>query len=113
MAVELAGYFGFDEEELKRLRRGAMLHDIGKIGLPDSILLKPGPLAARIFAVVDVFDALSSDRPYRSALPGETVLSMIERDAGSHFDPVVVAAFLDFMRSAPLARGESAMHNHN
>jgi HD-GYP domain-containing protein (c-di-GMP phosphodiesterase class II) len=131
------------------MRRGALLHDIGKIGIPDSILLKPGPLtddewevmrrhptyahellapiaylrpsldipychhekwdgsgyprglagetiplAARIFAVVDVWDALSSDRPYRDAWPSEEVLQYLRDGAGAHFDPRIVDTFL-------------------
>ncbi|MBI4316523.1 MAG: HD-GYP domain-containing protein, partial [Chloroflexi bacterium] len=130
-------------------RRGALLHDIGKMGVPDSILLKPGPLtdeewvimrlhpqlaydmlspinylrsaldipychhekwdgtgyprglkgeqiplAARPFAVVDVWDALRSDRPYRAAWPEEKVIEHIKAGSGSHFDPQVVEAFL-------------------
>ena len=136
-------------EELAHIRRGALLHDIGKIGVPDSILLKPGPLtdaewmvmrrhpvvahdmlapiaylrpaldipychhekwdgtgyprglkgeeiplAARIFAVVDVWDALCSERPYRAAWPTEKVLQHIRAESGKHFDPAAVEAFL-------------------
>ena len=136
--------------ELVHLRRGALLHDIGKMGIPDAILLKPGPLtedewdvmrrhpslrprsagahpflrpaldipychherwdgsgyprglqgaqiplAARIFAVVDVWDALRSDRPYRAAWPEAQVRDHLASLAGIHFDPRVVATFLD------------------
>lgn len=135
---------------LEHIRRGALLHDIGKMGIPDSILFKPGPLddrewrvmrkhpvyacqllssidflepalpipdchhekwdgsgyphglrgeeiplPARIFAVVDVFDALTSDRPYREAWPAERALEYIEAEAGSHFDPDIAGVFLD------------------
>lgn len=148
MTIELARSMGVQEDEIPHIRRGALLHDIGKIGIPDSILLKAGPLteeewvvmrrhpdyafemlrhteflqrsldipychhekwdgtgyprglrgeqiplAARIFAVVDVWDALQSDRPYRPAWPVEKVLAHIESRAGTHFDPVVTAAF--------------------
>lgn len=148
--VRLARAMGIDDEELVHVRRGALLHDIGKIGIPDHILLKPGrlteqerdivrqhpdhafellnpvgflrpaldipychhekwdgtgyprglrdeqiPLSARIFAVVDVWDALSSDRPYRSAWPKKKVLSYLKSEAGKHFDPAVVEAFLE------------------
>ncbi len=148
MAVQMAESLGVGEEELVHIRRGALLHDIGKIGIPDSILLKPGkltdeeweimkqhpifaynmlseiaylapaldipychhekwdgtgyprglegeqiPLAARIFAVIDVWDALLSDRPYRNAWPEEKVRDYIRAQAGTHFDPAVVDAF--------------------
>lgn len=149
MSVRLARAMGLSEEELIHIRRGALLHDIGKMGIPDSILLKPGPLteeewvimrkhpgyaydllapitflhpalaipychhekwdgsgyprglkgteipqAARIFAVVDVWDALCSDRPYRPRWPEGRVYEHIRALAGSHFDPQVVDAFL-------------------
>jgi PAS domain S-box-containing protein len=149
MAVRLARFMGFDEESLVHIRRGALLHDIGKMGIPDSVLLKPGPLsdeewvimrrhpqyaydmlvpvaflhpaldiphyhhekwdgsgyptglkgdqiplAARIFAIVDVWDALRSDRPYRPAWPDEKVREHISALSGTHFDPLVVEAFM-------------------
>ena len=149
MTLQLARQLALREDELIQVRRGALLHDIGKLGVPDAILLKPGPLteeewvimrkhptysydllspiaylrpaldvpychhekwdgsgyprslrntqiplAARIFAVVDVWDALSSDRPYRSGWPESRVREHIAAGAGSHFDPEVVAAFL-------------------
>ena len=140
---------GLDEEHLDALARGALLHDIGKIGVPDHILRKPGPLddaewmlmrrhplfgeqmvggiafleaavpvvrhhherydgtgypqrlagdeipmAARVFAVADTFDAMTSDRPYRAALSIEEARAEIRRCAGTQFDPTVVEAFL-------------------
>jgi putative nucleotidyltransferase with HDIG domain/PAS domain S-box-containing protein len=149
MTERLAREFQIKEAELVHMRRGAMLHDIGKMGIPDSILLKEGPLseeewnimkrhpelaidmlssiaylrsaldipyshhekwdgtgyprglkdkqiplAARIFAVADVFDALTSDRPYRRAWSIEDALSHIQSEAGRHFDPAVVSAFM-------------------
>ena len=149
MTVRLARDMGMSEEALKSVRRGALLHDIGKMGVPDPILLKPGPLteeewkimrmhpvyardlllpitylksaidipyyhherwdgkgyprelkgeeiplSARIFALVDVYDALQSDRPYRSGWPKEQVIEHIKSLSGSHFDPNVVEAFL-------------------
>lgn len=139
-------------EELQHIRRGALLHDIGKVGVPDSILLKPGalndeemaimrkhtdyalellapiaylhraldipychhekwdgtgyprglkgtqiPLAARIFALADVWDALSSDRPYRKAWPHEKVVEHMRSGSGTHFDPKVVSVFLSIV----------------
>ncbi len=152
MTVRLAGRMGIASAELVQIRRGALLHDIGKMGIPDSILLKPGPLtddewiimrkhpdyahallspiaylrpaldipychherwdgkgyprglkgdqiplAARIFAVVDVWDALHSDRPYRPAWAAEKIREHIASGAGSHFDPDIVKAFLEMM----------------
>jgi len=143
---------GFSETELMHMRRGALLHDIGKMGVPDSILLKPGPLteaewvimrrhpvyayemlrlieylrpaldipyshhekwdgagyprglkgqqiplAARLFAVVDIWDALRSDRPYRAAWPEDKVRAHIASLAGTHLDPELVAAFLGML----------------
>jgi len=152
MTLRLARALGVDKTELAHIRRGAILHDIGKMGIPDSILLKPGalsedewelmrlhpvfayewlssisylrramdipychhekwdgtgyprglkgdeiPLAARIFAVVDVWDALNSDRPYRKAWPREKVIEYLREQSGRHFDPKVVEVFLDIM----------------
>ncbi len=149
VTLQLARAMSMSEAELMHVRRGALLHDIGKLGVPDRILLKPEPLneeewvsmrqhpafanallspiaflrpaldipychherwdgagyprglsgeqiplAARLFAVVDVWDALRSDRPYRPAWPAERVLEHIRSLAGSHFDPRVVEAFL-------------------
>jgi PAS domain S-box-containing protein len=152
MTSELALALGFPENELEHIRRGALLHDIGKMGIPDSVLLKPGtlndreweimrrhpeyaykllepieylrpvldipychhekwdgsgyprglkgeeiPLSARVFAIVDVWDALMSDRPYRKAWSHEQSMKHIQGQAGKHFDPKVVAAFLAMM----------------
>jgi len=149
LAVRLACALGVSGEELAHIRRGALLHDIGKMGVPDPILLKPGPLteqeqaimrrhpiyalellsaipylgpalaipyghherwdgtgyprklkddeiplAARIFTVVDVWDALRSDRPYRQARSRDEALAHLREEAGGHFDPRVVEAFL-------------------
>jgi HD-GYP domain-containing protein (c-di-GMP phosphodiesterase class II) len=149
LAVRLAVAMGVAGEELEHLRRGAMLHDIGKIGVPDAILHKAGPLgddewavmrrhpefaynmlqpieflrpvldipychherwngsgyprglageqiplAARIFAVVDVWDALVSDRPYRRAWSRKQAADYLHGHAGKLFDPTVVCAFL-------------------
>ena len=149
LTVRLGQALGLPDALLVQLRRGALLHDIGKIGVPDAILQKPGPLtedewvimrrhpvyayqwlaaipflrpaldipychherwdgagyprglqgeqiplAARIFAVVDIWDALISDRPYRSAWPEARVREHLRALAGTHCDPQVVAAFL-------------------
>jgi len=152
LTVRLARAMGVSDEEMVHICRGALLHDIGKMGIPDRVLLKPGPLddeewdlmrrhptyahemlspitflrpaleipychhekwdgtgyprglagediplAARLFAVVDVWDALRSDRPYRRAWERERVLDHILSLSGTHFDPQVVQAFLGLM----------------
>jgi HD-GYP domain-containing protein (c-di-GMP phosphodiesterase class II) len=148
MTIKLATIMGISGEEIIHIRRGALLHDIGKMGIPDNLLLKTGPLtdnewgemrkhpvyayemlspisylrpaldipychherwdgtgyprglkgdriplSARIFAVVDVWDALCSDRPYRRAWPREKALEYLTENSGTHFDPAVVTAF--------------------
>ncbi len=152
MAVIVARRMGFSRDELVQVRRGSLLHDIGKMGIPDSILHKPGaltdeerkvmmahpriaydllsrtpflrkalnipyyhherwdgsgyphglqgvtiPLEARIFAIVDVWDALSSDRPYRKAWPKKKIIDHIKSESGKHFDPEVVEVFLKIL----------------
>lgn len=149
LTIRVARTMALTPEELVNIRRGALLHDIGKLGVPDHILHKPGPLdesewkimrqhtlfaynmihpieylrpaldipcyhhekwdgsgypyglkgkqiplAARIFALADVYDALSSDRSYRAAWPKERVIEHIRSGSGSHFDPDVVEVFL-------------------
>jgi HD-GYP domain-containing protein (c-di-GMP phosphodiesterase class II) len=153
MTLRIALELEVDGQSLVYMKRGALLHDMGKMGIPDSILHKPGPLteeewkimkshpeyaygmlfpiehlrsaidiplyhhekwdgsgypcglkgkaiplAARIFAVVDVWDALRSDRPYRHAWTEEKVIDHIRSCAGSHFDPEVVEVFLKMDR---------------
>ncbi|MEO8286395.1 MAG: HD domain-containing phosphohydrolase [Chloroflexota bacterium] len=155
MTMRLARSMNLDEADMVHIRRGALLHDIGKMGIPDAILLKPGPLnddewaimrlhpvyafellspisflhhaldipynhhekwdgtgyprglkgeqiplAARIFAIVDVYDALRSDRPYRRAWSEERVMAHIKSLSGTHFDPQVVQAFLQIDRTS-------------
>jgi len=143
MTLRLAKMFGLPEESLVHVRRGALLHDIGKMGIPDAILLKPDsltdeerrivmlhpkyawdmlfpiaylrpaldipfghhekwdgtaiPIAARLFAIVDVWDALRSDRPYRRAWEESRVVEHIRSLSGSHFDPDVVVKFLQMI----------------
>jgi PAS domain S-box-containing protein/putative nucleotidyltransferase with HDIG domain len=163
MTVQLAGRFGLGADELAQIRWGALLHDIGKMGVPDSILHKPGPLddeewvlmrkhpvlayemlspiqylraaldipyrhhekwdgsgyplgltgdqiplAARIFAVVDVWDALRSDRPYRQAWPDDKVIDHLRSLSGTHFDPHVLGVCLDSGLLAAPPRLQSA-----
>ncbi len=149
MTMKVAEMAGMNDEQQAHLRRGSLLHDIGKMGVPDTILLKPGkltdeewavmrkhpdyahdllspifylrhaldipychherwdgtgypnglkgdqiPLAARLFAVVDVWDALRSDRPYRKGWAEEKVIDHIKAGSGTHFDPQAVELFL-------------------
>lgn len=149
LTQRLARAMGVADEQMIHITRGALLHDIGKMAIPDRILLKPGaltdeerelikqhpkyaydmlrridfllpaidiphyhherwdgtgypdglrgeniPFPARIFPVVDVWDAMTSDRPYRNALPHDEVKERIRTDSGKHFDPQVVEVFL-------------------
>jgi PAS domain S-box-containing protein/putative nucleotidyltransferase with HDIG domain len=153
MTIILARAMGVYGEDLIHIRRGALLHDIGKMGIPDQILLKPGPLtaeewdemrkhplyafemlnpvaylrpaldipishhekwdgsgypkglkgekipfAARIFSVIDVWDALCSDRPYRKGSDFEEVINYIKEHSGVSFDPKVVEVFIDLIQ---------------
>jgi putative two-component system response regulator len=153
LTLELAKEAGMNQEELVHVRRGALLHDMGKLGVPDAILHKPAkltdeewkimrqhpqlaydmlhpiaylypaidipychhekwdgtgyprglkgeqiPLAARIFAIVDVWDALTSDRPYRRAMPEEDVLKYLKDQSGKHFDPQVAELFFKIIK---------------
>lgn len=148
IASQLGERLGVSGRNMQALLAGSFLHDVGKIGIPDAILLKPGkltpeefeimrthvqlgeeivkgmgwldgakavvaghhekwngtgyprklagkeiPLSARIFAVADVFDALCSKRPYKNSMTFDEAMTIIRRDAGTHFDPVIVRAF--------------------
>lgn len=154
LTLSIAKKLNIEEDNLVHIKRGAILHDIGKMAIPDSILLKPGkfnenewvimkkhpeyafemlsnieylepaldipychhekwdgtgyprrlkgkeiPLAARVFAVVDVFDALTSERPYKKAWDKEKALNHIYENSGSHFDPMVVEAFKEVLNN--------------
>jgi HD-GYP domain-containing protein (c-di-GMP phosphodiesterase class II) len=156
-AVAVGSRLGLNPIELSQLEQAAMLHDVGKIGIPDKILLNPGalnegewelmrshpelglgivnpvrlpksvksgilchqeaydgsgypkglkgeniPLFARIIAVVDAYDAMVADRPYRRALPQQEAVAELDRCAGSKFDPEVVMAFLEILFNEPL-----------
>jgi HD-GYP domain-containing protein (c-di-GMP phosphodiesterase class II) len=153
MTLKLARRIEIPKKDLIHIRRGATLHDIGKMGIPDRILLKPGPLttdewitmrqhpqfaralltpidylrpakdipayhherwdgsgypvglkgeeiplSARLFAVVDVYDALTSDRPYRSAWSKKAALNYIQNEAGRLFDPAITSKFLELAK---------------
>jgi HD-GYP domain-containing protein (c-di-GMP phosphodiesterase class II) len=152
ITMKLATRLGVKPTDLIHIRRGAVLHDIGKVAIPDQILFKPGPLAAeeweimrrhpdiavellspvsylepalaiphwhhekwngsgypdglhqenipfsaRLFALADVYDALTSNRPYRSAWSKQDAIQYIESQAGTHFDPRIVPEFLDLV----------------
>jgi response regulator RpfG family c-di-GMP phosphodiesterase len=147
--LEMATAIGCSQDELKQISRGAYLHDIGKIGIPDSILLKEGkltaeemavmqshvrigydlvcrvaflapaaaivlthqerydgtgypqglmgneiPIGSRVFAIADTLDAMTSDRPYRRALPISAARAEVQRESGRQFDPEIVRVFL-------------------
>lgn len=154
LTIQLASDVGIPSPDLVHVQRGALLHDIGKMAISDSILLKPGPLtddewkimrqhpvyayemlhpikflrpaldipyyhhekwdgsgyphglkgeaiplAARVFAIIDVWDALSSDRPYRLAWPETKIYEHIRSQVGKHFDPRVAEAFFSIIQS--------------
>jgi putative two-component system response regulator len=153
LTLELAKAAGISPEELVHIRRGALLHDMCKLGVPDSVLHKPAkltdeewvlmrkhpqlaydmlqpidylnpaldipychhekwdgtgyprglkgeqiPLSARIFAIVDVWDALTSDRPYRPAMKTEEVFKYLQDQSGKHFDPQVAELFFKIIK---------------
>ena len=152
ITLQIARRLGISEQELVHIRYGALLHDIGKVAVPDKILFKPGPLTeeewqtmkrhpivamellesitylgpalailrshhekwdgsgypdglageaiplvARIFALADVYDALTTERPYRGAWPQVDALDYILKQSGSHFDPSIAPVFIDMM----------------
>lgn len=165
LAESLGKALGLGAPQLGDLRQGAYLHDIGKLAIPDAVLLKPArldpdewalmqthavrgvelaaripalsagalqvirhhherwdglgypsglagleiPLLARIFAVCDVYDALTSERPYKPAWSPEAALAEIESQAGQHFDPRIVQALLSFQRPGAVLGGERGM----
>ena len=163
LTVTLAREIGLPKEQLVDIERGALLHDVGKIGVPDEVLHKPAalndgeweamqkhpllaglmvskvgflegampillyhherydgggypfgleggaiPLEARIFAVVDSYDAMTSDRPYRKAMSHEAAMLEIKRNAGIQFDPNVVDAFARVMTNGNPAEQQAA-----
>jgi putative nucleotidyltransferase with HDIG domain len=164
LTVRLAKAIGIRGEALNQIRRGSLLHDIGKMGIPDQILLKPGPLtaseyetmkkhpifahemlskieflkpcldipychherwdgtgypcglkgdqiplAARIFSVVDVWDALHSNRPYRQEWQVERIIEYLTRQAGTQFDPAIVQTFVHLILIDPTLRSHSTI----
>jgi putative nucleotidyltransferase with HDIG domain len=160
LTIRLAGMLGLPEADRVHVWRGALLHDIGKMAIPDAILLKPAelsqedwtimrlhpvyawellspieylqpaldipychherwdgsgyprglrkeeiPLAARVFAPADIWDALRSNRPYRSAWPADRAREYIASLSGIHLDPIVTEAFLDLLSSSDASAG--------
>lgn len=156
LSDRVARKLGLVGRPLHHIRLGALLHDVGKVGIPDAILLKEGsqteeerkimmthttmgkkilqpmglppavielvyhhherwdgsgypdglageniPLPARIFAIVDVWDALTSERPYRKAIPSDKVMAYISEQSGMHFDPNIVSIFLAILQNEP------------
>ncbi|MEQ9617164.1 MAG: HD domain-containing phosphohydrolase [Phycisphaerales bacterium] len=164
LTLYLAVCAGIDHDELENIYRGALLHDFGKIGIPDAILLKPArlehyereaierhpalgddlirnigylrhareivrshhekfdgsgypdgltggeiPIGARLFAIVDVYDALRSARPYKPAMDHDEACDQIRQAVGSHFDPIVAELFFAVSRASLEELGDSAM----
>ncbi len=164
LTLNIARALGVEENDLAYIERGALLHDIGKMGIPDNILLKPGPLsddewvimkkhpiyaynllsridflkqaidipyshherwdgsgypqglsgeniplAARIFAVVDIWDALGADRPYRPAWKRNDIINYIKDISGKHLDPKIVCEFLQIIEADEV--NDSADHD--
>jgi putative nucleotidyltransferase with HDIG domain len=167
LTLRLARAMNIDESRLRHIRRGALLHDIGKMGVPDNILLKTDeltaeewqkmrkhtdfayemlssirylqpaldipychhekwdgtgyprglkgeaiPLAARIFAIADVWDAITSDRPYRKGWSEEKALAYIKEQSGKYFDPQIVEVFLKVVFEPQPAQSSQA-HEHD
>jgi putative nucleotidyltransferase with HDIG domain len=165
-AVKLAQACGVNQSDLLHIRRGALLHDIGKVGIPDRILLKAGgltqeewvimkrhpvlafellspisflrpaidipychhekwdgsgyprglrdetiPLYARIFSVIDVWDALRSDRPYRRGWKNNEVIDYLKSQTGAQFDPKVMEVFLHVLKKEHLENLIDGVHN--
>jgi len=163
IAARIAEHMGLKGRDMQALIAGSFLHDVGKIGISDSILLKPGklnaaemiimrthveqgeeivkgmgwldgahavvaahhekwngtgyprklkgemiPLAARIFAVADVFDALCSRRPYKEPIGFDDSMAILEKDTGSHFDPAVMAEFRNIAQEIYLRLANSS-----
>lgn len=149
LSIQLGRVLGLKDEDLKQIQYGTLMHDIGKLGVPDSIIRKPGrlsedeyrvvqmhplyahewikkcmhektaqdiplfhherwdgngypyhlkgdeiPLLARVVAVVDVWDAITSDRPYRLAMSRDQAVEHLKAETGKHFEPEIVRAFL-------------------
>ncbi|MFP3853035.1 MAG: HD-GYP domain-containing protein [Anaerolineales bacterium] len=171
--VRFGMVYGLGQKELTDLRRGALLHDIGKMGIPDNILYKTGthdeqemkivkkhpgfakemldqidylsgaldvplyhhekwngtgypeglsgkeiPLSARLFAIIDVWDALTSNRPYRKALLREETVRYMRDQSGVHFDPELLGLFLEMIENGELFAGEqlekaNVVESHN
>ncbi|MDR3573774.1 MAG: HD-GYP domain-containing protein [Anaerolineaceae bacterium] len=167
LTVALAKEMGLTGEDLVNIRRGALLHDIGKLAIPDNILLKPGalsreervvmqkhatnamellsdipflkpcisipychherwdgtgyprglkgeeiPLYARIFTIIDQWEALNSDRPYRQAWPRQTIVNYMKDNIGKIYDPKIAEKFLSMIGAQPEKTAEAAVHGN-
>jgi HD-GYP domain-containing protein (c-di-GMP phosphodiesterase class II) len=167
LTIQLAKHMGMPEQQLIDIERGALLHDVGKIGVPDAVLKKPSalnepeweamrknpllaslmvskigflenampillyhheqydgggypfglsgdkiPLEARLFSIVDAYDAMTSDRPYRDAMSHDVAMVEVASNSGGQFDPDVVAAFEQLMLTRPELR-HMAPHRHD
>lgn len=96
---------GYKGEELERIYYVALLHDCGKIGVPDNILGKPGtdiPLIARIICVADSFDAMNTNRVYRKKLTMDDIIAEIENNKGKQFDPAIADVMLRLLREGKI-----------
>jgi HD-GYP domain-containing protein (c-di-GMP phosphodiesterase class II) len=168
LTVQLARFMGVPEASLVDIERGALLHDVGKIGVPDAVLKQPKklspmeweamrkhpllagvmvskvgflekalpillyhherydglgypfglvedniPLEARIFSIVDAYDAMTSDRPYRAAMSHDAAMAEVQANSGSQFDPDVVTSFERLMASRPDLRDNTGHHMHD
>jgi HD-GYP domain-containing protein (c-di-GMP phosphodiesterase class II) len=167
LTIQLAKHMGMPEQQLIDIERGALLHDVGKIGVPDAVLKKPAalndgeweamrkhpllaslmvskigflenampillyhheqydgagypfglsgdkiPLEARLFSVIDAYDAMTSDRPYRDAMSHDVAMAEVALNSGRQFDPDVVAAFEELMLTRPELR-HLVPHRHD
>ena len=108
LSVAVGRRLHMSSEELDETARAAELHDVGKVAIPDAILSKPGPLGARVVAVCDAYDAMTSDRPYRHPLSVDEAIAELRRSSGRQFDPRVVDAFCATIAETRPARDAAA-----
>ena len=106
-ATRLAEELGWDKERVSILRYEALLHDIGKIGVPDGLRGTDIPLNARIVCIADAYDAMSSDRIYRKALSGDVIRNELINGRDTQFDPELLDKFYKYMRNIGLRYNHS------